>query len=284
MEKTFKGKNFTAVFTDENGYFSLTGEVSGASGAVGEQLVEIEPAFRALELLHLCDAETGRPMHAWENARYYAKELKWNEAAKALHMDDTEAHKSLARKWIALATERGMDNGPAEIQAEIEAVWFDRISDLDDDLEQLADKYAPENRPEFVDPVDENGDVLHCYADIDSDDLDRMTALARHLNCNISDVEPARYGQNIFEAEGKEFAVLTDSEADDLWDDDLENYIDDCLEIPENMKNYFDREAWKRDAKMDGRGHALGRYDGQEYAEYGIKTVSGSELYYIYRQ
>ena len=31
------------------------------------------------------------------------------------------------------------------------------------------------------------------------------------------------------------------------------------------MEPYFDREAWKRDARMDGRGHCLGSYDGGEY-------------------
>lgn len=62
-----------------------------------------------------------------------------------------------------------------------------------------------------------------------------------------------------------EYLVLTDDEADRAWDDELECYIDDCLEIPDGMKPYFDRAKWKRDARMDGRGSALSSYDGAEH-------------------
>ena len=41
------------------------------------------------------------------------------------------------------------------------------------------------------------------------------------------------------------------------WDEDLDDYIDHCLEIPDHLKNYFDREAWKIDAEQDGRGHSF---------------------------
>jgi len=75
------------------------------------------------------------------------------------------------------------------------------------------------------------------------------------------------------------YLVCTDEEADELWDEDLENYIDDCLEIPENVKPYFDKEKWKEDARQDGRGHSLGRYDGCEEEE----LVNGT-YYYIYKQ
>ena len=90
---------------------------------------------------------------------------------------------------------------------------------------------------------------------------------------------------NIVDEDGEEFSyyrqryyVLTDSEADQKEDEYLDNYIDECLEIPEHIRPYFD-EAWKRDARMDGRGHTLNRYDGTEYEE----KVNGT-WYYIYRQ
>jgi len=75
-----------------------------------------------------------------------------------------------------------------------------------------------------------------------------------------------------------EYLVVTDDEADELWDQSLDSYIDDCLEIPETMAAYFDREAWKKDARMDGRGHSLSGYDGEECEE----TVD-DVTYYIYR-
>jgi hypothetical protein len=42
--------------------------------------------------------------------------------------------------------------------------------------------------------------------------------------------------------------------------------LEECVypELPDNMRGYFDDTAWKRDARMDGRGHAISRYDGNE--------------------
>ncbi len=85
-----------------------------------------------------------------------------------------------------------------------------------------------------------------------------------------------------------DYLVLTDEEADEKWDESLDSYIADCI-MPEFEKveeslgstaNYFkfDEEMWKRDAKMDGRGHSLSGYDGNENEE-----EVGGETFYIYR-
>ena len=78
-----------------------------------------------------------------------------------------------------------------------------------------------------------------------------------------------------------DYEVLTDSEADDRWDEELDLYIEECIlpELPDFVSQYFDREAWKRDARFDGRGHAISRYDGEENEQ----TINGETLY-IYRQ
>lgn len=110
------------------------------------------------------------------------------------------------------------------------------------------------------------------------DEERRRAALAVHLDCDLGDVEPSTYGENSFEAEGGEYLVLDDDEADTIQDEYLDSYIDDCLEIPDMMKNYFDRDAWKRDAKMDGRGHTISGYDGNEEE---IQTADG--WLFIYR-
>ena len=85
---------------------------------------------------------------------------------------------------------------------------------------------------------------------------------------------------DLLEVDGQEFAVYTDSEADEAWDAMLDQYIDDCVlpEIPEAYRAYFDYEKYKQDCKYDGRGHTLSSYDGEENEE----TVDG-ETYYIYR-
>lgn len=287
MKKIFKGSNFSAVFTDEDGYYSLTGDISGHSGAVGERLVEIDKNFEPLEALHLCDVGTGKPIHALENAEYYIKRNKPNcRVAKTLRVSENLASE-LAELWRVHECKKKIgDKDDIEVAAEnladkmekIEEVWKGRVDDLEDSIEELSE-YFPENRPGFVEPLDENGEVFAAYSDLSDDELDRMTALARHLNVNISEIEGVTYDDTVFEAEGRTYLVVTDVEADDLWDKDLDNYIDDCLEIPAQIEPYFDRDAWKRDAKMDGRGHSLGRYDGNEHFAKGV-----DETYFIYRR
>lgn len=107
----------------------------------------------------------------------------------------------------------------------------------------------------------------------------KIKALAQHLGCKKSEITQSSYDENLFEYGSEEYLVVTDEEADELWEGDLENYIDECMEIPEHIKPYFDRESWKSDARQYGRGHSLGRYDGVENYE----EVKG-ETYYIYRQ
>lgn len=78
-----------------------------------------------------------------------------------------------------------------------------------------------------------------------------------------------------------EYYVYTDEEADAAWDEYLEQFIDDVIlpDVPQHSYMYFDREAWKRDARMDGRGHSLSGYDGCENEQ-----MYQGEWYYIYRQ
>ena len=109
----------------------------------------------------------------------------------------------------------------------------------------------------------------------------KIIALGKHLNItpieaneDITHEEDCRYLYS-----GIRYLVCTNAEANKLWNENLENYIDECLEIPKNILNYFNRESWKFDARMDGRGNSLARYDGKEDK----KDVDGI-TYYIYRQ
>jgi hypothetical protein len=88
------------------------------------------------------------------------------------------------------------------------------------------------------------------------------------------DVEIAKYDDFVLSYGREDYLVLTDSDADDRWDESLDSYIDGCMEIPEHIMPYFDREAWKSDARHDGRGHCLASYDGDEHE---------SRDYFIYR-
>lgn len=119
--------------------------------------------------------------------------------------------------------------------------------------------------------------------DIETDE--RIAALAKHLECSIDDVSEERgdlYGEGeCFSAEGGEYVVCTDEEADRAWDASLDSYIDDCImpELSGTLSQYFDTEKWKRDARFDGRGHSLSSYDSNENE---IRLSDGSYLY-IYR-
>ena len=115
-----------------------------------------------------------------------------------------------------------------------------------------------------------------------SDFAEKVQALAMHLGLQLveydeieeEDDERYTYGR-------QEYLVLTDGAADRHFSDSLDSYIDDCIlpELPENLRYYFDYEAFKRDVEIsDGRGPTLASYDGEENEE----EVNGT-LCFIYR-
>ena len=109
----------------------------------------------------------------------------------------------------------------------------------------------------------------------DTDNEEKKLALAKHLDCEPDELSEERYdcyGMTVFSLGSKEYAVATDEEADEAWDQSLDSYIEECI-TPEidrlevgNLSAYikFDEEMWKRAARMDGRGHSLSSYDGNE--------------------
>lgn len=113
------------------------------------------------------------------------------------------------------------------------------------------------------------------------DDDDKRCAVAllwyreNEGKCHPSDCKHVR--DETVEVGGNEYRVLTNDEADTDFDDYLEGMLDDTGVVPGADGAYFDREAWKRDTSMDGRG-CLADYDGDEQ-EY----CAGDEWYYLYR-
>lgn len=297
MKKTFKHSKFTAVFTDENGYFSLTGDMDGGSGAVGDKIAEIDSDFAPLAKMHLADCKTGAPMHDWANAEYFAKEGKLDILAKHLRVSDEKAlYFSSLLNEIRLARNlhREMwENSPKEIgfvnrvinplyqkledfKAECAEQWKDEA----EEAYVMAKTMYPNRSGSFVDPYDEAGDPISEEYETCLDGFsepEKAIAAAMQEDCDVCDVEED--GEE-YTASGRTYRVLTDNEADDAWEASLDNYLEECVypELPENMKRYFDDDAWKRDAKMDGRGHSLSSYDGNEYDQ----TVNGT-TYYLYR-
>ena len=95
----------------------------------------------------------------------------------------------------------------------------------------------------------------------------------------IDDITDLDIDDDEIDINGETILVLTDSEADKRVDEYLDNYLDDCCEIPEWIRPYFNEEDWKRDVlRFDGRGSQLASYDGNEDME----EIEGTD-YYIYR-
>lgn len=124
---------------------------------------------------------------------------------------------------------------------------------------------------------------------------EKVIALAQHLELDFETEEEKEEAiqniideldsisndyDNTYSYSNKEFLVLTDKEADEEEDRQLDNYLEECIypELPEHLRGYFDDEAWKSDARIDGRGHNISTYDGAEYEEKVNDTY-----YYIYR-
>ena len=282
MKHVYRNQKFTAVFTDEDGYFSLTGDVDGGSGACGDSIVKIDPRFKLMNDMHLCDVKTGKPMHAWENAGYFWKNQQIAFLRNHLHTTEenlTEYCGAMAGLRDAHKLEKDISGYNARVtqsigdrlavvKKTIEEGWLQDVEDVVEQAADLFDEYEEEYAAEYF-------DWGLC------DEPAKVKALSEHLECDPSDI--TEEDSNRFGAHGREYLVVNDDEADELWDEDLDNYIDECLEIPDSIRNYFDRDAWKRDAKMDGRGHSLSRYDGEEH-DVTVEYDEESLTYYIYRQ
>lgn len=108
---------------------------------------------------------------------------------------------------------------------------------------------------------------------------EQILALAKYLSVDPTDIEEEY--RDTYSINGEEYRVLTDDEAEQAYEDWLDNYLEEVIypEIPDSYIYYFDNGKWKRDARINGsRGEALNSYDGGE----NIENVEGT-VYYIYR-
>jgi hypothetical protein len=146
------------------------------------------------------------------------------------------------------------------------------MSILLDALQCLVDNGFPEDE---VAPL--ASDLLRTDG-LDDDDDKKSLILVAEFGASYLDADPAGLDEHIIDAGGQQWLVCDDDEKESRWDACLDSYLDDgCVEGADGP--YFDREAWKRDARMDGAGHALSGYDGDEH-EFNANGV----WYYMYRQ
>jgi hypothetical protein len=104
---------------DQKPYFSLTGRVvengrESVSGAIHKEILEAFPQLEDAAALHLSDMD-GKPMHSFENGKYWAGFTKWEEANS----------KHLANLWrISENRARGLTHDALMAQ-----LWQDGDSD-----------------------------------------------------------------------------------------------------------------------------------------------------------
>ena len=144
------------------------------------------------------------------------------------------------------------------------AQYLDLETDLDETEFEIGADEEFEDEEEKQERLQELADEKH----------DKIEEIKDELNSIVNEYD------NTYSYGNEEYIVATDEEADEIEDEYLDNYLEECIypEIPENLHFYFDDDAWKRDARMDGRGHIISTYDGCENEE----KVNGT-TYYIYR-
>jgi len=185
-------------------------------------------------------------------------------------------------------------NPQTKLQKELIAVWHTKhLQEITFEeyvavlilVEQLKAESIPDaNEDRSIEEMAENSleGLWELIAEKGFSDPEKVIALALEENASLSDLDLiTEEGGNRYSYGGREYLVCTDAEADDEHDADLDNYIDDCVlpELNKQYEKYFDRDAFKQDAQQDGRGHSLGRYDGNE-----IEQRVGKTDYYLYRQ
>lgn len=137
---------------------------------------------------------------------------------------------------------------------------------------------------EGFDGADEYLELLLEQDDLDGDDRRMMVLLAwlrdNGNNDGPDDIDTA-YGDNRYNVGNCTYRVLLDDEADDAETEYWESYIDDGVinQIPQELRQYFNRDQFVEDMKRyEDRGR-LASYDGcqNEYR-------APDDWYYIYRE
>jgi len=208
----------------------------------------------------------------------------------------TASFNRLSLNMTLAQAQSGSHQGPCDADVALLVTELDSdLSDLDpDDIRAELAEYGAWDEEELKDDTQNRHRIVWqaaCQINENWKELDpQIRALALHLECSPDDITKENYDSYdmpVYSAEGGEYAVATDEEADNAWDQSLDSYIAECID-PEmekleafgNFSAYitFNKEMWKRDARMDGRGHSLSPYDGEENEQ----EVDG-ETYYLFR-
>lgn len=197
---------------------------------------------------------------------------------------------------LSISGDNGQEQGTikprTESQTRLIEIWNKHHlnqmpKNLQEEIDQLIEDIRQEEEERKGEPITYNYDselveIIKEHTTFTDDDANLCAALVKMFDLSINDLDDIEIdANNRVTVQGIEYLAGTDSEMDNFWEEDLENYIDECIlpDLPENARRYFDNEAWKSDARMDGRAHSLNRYDGSEE-----ETKVNGTSYFAYRQ
>jgi hypothetical protein len=266
----------------ENGRFSMSGDMGESSGQCQDN---IKPANEAQELLldlwekhHLNDMKAGT---------YVQTELL-RKCGYDLSDYGNKGHETRYdyECWLLSLVDKLWDELPDGTMYKYGSSWLTEelptnIEEVVEDCITLIEEYEDERRGDTLLSDMDFDDAITLIKEASNEDEFEVLAIAKMLDLTVNEIDDIKIDGNRITVQGVDYIFGTDSEMDDEWDEELEGFLEDCIypELEGNLKQYFNDEAWKRDAKMDGRGHSLNRYDGGEL----YTTVDGVD-YYAYRQ
>lgn len=126
----------------------------------------------------------------------------------------------------------------------------------------------------FIYQGSEDGTIFDFYAEFIRDNLDDQY-LALTIYNDIY------YSEAVDLIDSEEYWVLTDDEADEKAELEVQYHLEDALDqIPFNLQQYFDDDKYISDYISDGRGYLLNIYNGSEDSI----TLDNGSVFYIYRR
>jgi hypothetical protein len=175
-------------------------------------------------------------------------------------------------KESGLYEDEGFRYGSGWTHRELPEFFEEYMDDLLDDIDNLEEERkgdpltVPNEKGDTEEVCNAFWEMIEEKTGFTGRDAELCAAFIEMFGLCENDLEDIKINETSCEVQGTYYLAGTDAEMDSAWDDELENYLDECVlpDLPETARNYFDKESWKRDARYDGRGHALNHYDGGE--------------------
>lgn len=286
--------------TYRNGYkeFTMSAHYNSHLGQCQQHIIpanEFQKALLALDKYHLNGMSAGteeqnaivNKMKKYDYDKAVAL-LKKKRKYTVKHPKTGKTYK-YGNGWIKLDLPRNIEK---TIQSAI-----DGINSIEDKRKNFKSELLQENIEQCTDTTNISLKDMEdqCLIDfilarntsfdsVNEDQAERIAAFVKMFDLSEDDLQDIVINDTNVHIQGIDYIAGTDDEMEEEYDKELDSYIDECVFPGGNNSNttlerYFDREAFKRDARIDGRAHSLNRYDGgEEYA-----TINGT-AYYAYRQ